>query len=184
MAIEMNEARDVGNTAPVVGSVFTVPQGTNLAEMMFGASLPPSKTGTAVMERPIPSGDSFDFGEDINPAPEPGPAFTVESALESNKAAKAMEAEVQNLGVLFQYEGVTYTIPKADDWDLEVFEASEEGRFVTAVKSLLGPYQWKKFKDGPDPDNKPVRKAKDLELFFTEAQKALGGKKGEFRKAR
>lgn len=90
-------------------------------------------------------------------------------AEEDTSALDALKAEAQGLGVSFTYDDEIYVVDRAEDWDLEVFEAAESGKFVTAVKTLLGEDQWKRFKS-------KKRKIQELTDIFGAAQKALGTK--------
>lgn len=66
-----------------------------------------------------------------------------------------------------EFNGETYAVPPADDWDLEVLEAIDESRMTVALRSLLGDEQYVKFRA----TNKKVR---DLGAFFTAAGKKVG----------
>lgn len=90
-------------------------------------------------------------------APKPGTALA------------AVKAEVDTIGTTFQFDGETYFVQPAEEWDVEVFLAAEEGKFVTAVKLLLGPAQWKRFKS-------KRRVSREVEAIFVAAQEALGSK--------
>lgn len=92
------------------------------------------------------------------PAPTPGVALA------------AAKAEVDAIGTTFVFEGETYFVQPAEEWDVEVFEAAEDGKFVSAVKLLLGAAQWKRFKAGKR------RVSRDVEAIFVAAQRALGTK--------
>lgn len=73
------------------------------------------------------------------------------------------------LGVahLVEFNGETYDVPPAEDWDLEVLEAIDESRMTVALRALLGDDQYAKFRA----TNKKVR---DLGEFFTAAGKKVG----------
>lgn len=45
-----------------------------------------------------------------------------------------------------EWRGVTYTLPPAEEWPVEVLEAMEDGKAVTFVRSVLGAGQWVKAK--------------------------------------
>jgi hypothetical protein len=66
-----------------------------------------------------------------------------------------------------EFNGETYAVPPADDWDLDVLEAIDESRMTTALRALLGDEQYVKFRT----TNKKVR---DLGEFFTTAGKKVG----------
>lgn len=107
--------------------------------------------------------------ESRTPAPpEPAP---VPEIVPTGHAQAAMTAEIDTLGVTFNFDGETYFVQPPERWDVEVFEFSEEGKFVSAVKRLLGAAQWRQFKSKP-------RVTRDVEGIFAAAQRALGTKSG------
>lgn len=69
--------------------------------------------------------------------------------------------------VSFEYGGNTFSVGDAEGWDVEVLEAFEDGKVVTAVRALLGPEQWATFKAG-----KPT--VAELNGLFEVAAEALG----------
>jgi hypothetical protein len=69
--------------------------------------------------------------------------------------------------VEFAFDGETYTIAPAAEWDLDVMERVEDGKVTTAVRELLGPGQWKTFRSKP-------RKVADMGAMFATIEKALG----------
>lgn len=66
-----------------------------------------------------------------------------------------------------EFNGETYAVPPADDWDLEVLEAIDESRMTVALRALLGDEQYVKFRA-------TNKKVKDLGAFFTAAGKKVG----------
>lgn len=46
----------------------------------------------------------------------------------------------------FEFEGHTYTVPSADDWSIEAVEAFEDGKHIGVIRSILGPTQWRLYK--------------------------------------
>jgi hypothetical protein len=66
-----------------------------------------------------------------------------------------------------EFNGETYAVPPADDWDLEVLEALDENHVTAALRALLGDEQYAKFRE----TNKKVRA---LGEFFTAAGKKVG----------
>lgn len=64
------------------------------------------------------------------------------------RAAVKKEATPDELPekVTITYDGEDYEIEVAAFDDIEVMEAVEENKFVGAVKALLGPAQWLRFK--------------------------------------
>ncbi len=79
------------------------------------------------------------------------------------------KAETQDLGHSFTYDGETYWIQPADNWDIEIFELIEDGKLVKACRLMLGDKQWSLFKSKP-------RKAKDFNELFVASQAALSTK--------
>jgi hypothetical protein len=67
----------------------------------------------------------------------------------------------------FEFEGETYTAPASSEWDLDVLEALEEGRMIAAVKALVGPEQYARFRAKHS-------KIADLEAFMEALQGAVG----------
>lgn len=65
------------------------------------------------------------------------------------KKADAMEAEANKKDVVFEFDGVEFTVPHPKRWPLTVERAREDGKMLLAVERLLGVKQWKKF----DPDD-------------------------------
>lgn len=49
--------------------------------------------------------------------------------------------------VSFEYDGETYTIDPANVDNLELFEAVEDEKYLTAARGFVGKDQWNKFKD-------------------------------------
>ncbi|MFE3409450.1 hypothetical protein ACFXMT_14270 [Streptomyces mirabilis] len=65
------------------------------------------------------------------------------------------------------FNGDTYLVPPADDWDLDVLEAIDDQRLTHALKALLGAEQYTKFRV-------TNRKVADLGKFFEVAGKSVG----------
>lgn len=66
-----------------------------------------------------------------------------------------------------EFNGDTYEVLPAEDWDLEVLEAIDESRMTVALRALLGDEQYAKFRA-------TNRKVRDLGEFFTAAGKKVG----------
>ncbi|WP_369190158.1 hypothetical protein [Streptomyces sp. R08] len=66
-----------------------------------------------------------------------------------------------------EFNGDTYEVPPAEDWDLEVLEAIDDNKLSHALKALLGADQYATFRA----TNKKVR---DLGSFFEVAGKKVG----------
>ncbi len=67
----------------------------------------------------------------------------------TQKARAAIKAEALSEAVEFEYDGLSYDIPAADDWPVAVLTAVEEGKAATFVRALLGPEQWAAFNAKP-----------------------------------
>lgn len=86
----------------------------------------------------------------------------------------ALKAEAtENESIQFNYNGHTYEMPHPDEWDIEVAEAHEEGKVVTALRRILGEEQWKLFKEREKP------KSKDLDAFLKVMFDKTGMEPGE-----
>ncbi|MFF1812388.1 hypothetical protein ACFVXW_25305 [Streptomyces sp. NPDC058251] len=66
-----------------------------------------------------------------------------------------------------EFNGDTFLVPPADDWDIDVLEAIDDQRMTHALKALLGDDQYATFR-------KTNRKVADLGKFFEVAGKAVG----------
>ncbi|MET8880557.1 hypothetical protein [Streptomyces rubiginosohelvolus] len=64
------------------------------------------------------------------------------------------------------FNGETYMVPPAEEWDIDVLEAIDDQRITHAVKALLGEDQYATFR-------KSNRKVADLGQFFEVAGKAV-----------
>lgn len=107
----------------------------------------------------------------LKSAPKAKPVKTVETKDTALAAVKEEAEEVPTR--TFTYDGDEYTVPEADSWDLDIFEAVEDGQIVTAVRGILGQKQYyDKFKA-------KKRKAKDLADIFSIIQENMGTKEGE-----
>jgi hypothetical protein len=74
--------------------------------------------------------------------------------------------DATNADFSVEFNGDTYSVPPADDWDLDVLEAIDDGLMTKALRALLGSDQYAKFRAS----NKKVR---DLGAFFDVAGKAV-----------
>jgi len=68
--------------------------------------------------------------------------------------------------VEFEFNGETYEIPPAEEWDLEVIEAIDAQKMTTALRALIGDEQYERFRASN-------RKARSLAEFFEAAGKAV-----------
>jgi hypothetical protein len=83
--------------------------------------------------------------------------------------AKTNTAKTEALdeAISFDFDGETYSVPPAREWDLDALEAYEDGQIARTCRSLLGADQWATFRS-------KKRTVGDLEDLFLEVQKALG----------
>lgn len=98
-----------------------------------------------------------------------------ESARRAAKPAAARRAEVDDAAaqnISFSFDGERYELEPIRDWDLDVMEAIEDERYVAAVRAMLGPKQWARFKS-------KRRTMTDLLDIFGTAEKAAGVRPGE-----
>lgn len=98
----------------------------------------------------------------------------------SNVAAAKAEALAE--GVKFDFDGEHYELPTASDWDIDVFEYAANGDILNAVKALLGPEQWEKFRtedDGEGGRTKKRRTLRDLTALWEQTESATGVQPGE-----
>jgi hypothetical protein len=86
--------------------------------------------------------------------------------------ADAHRAEITDEGISFEYDGHRYELGNPQRWDLDVFEAVEDQRIVSACKLLLGPAQWARFR-------RKHRTMPELIAMFTVAWGAAGVSPGE-----
>jgi len=88
-------------------------------------------------------------------------------------------AKTEALGkeISFEFDGETYTVPPAREWDLDVLESYENGMIATCVRAVMGEEQYDRFKSEPAEggERKPKRRTVgDLNDLFETLQKALG----------
>lgn len=82
-----------------------------------------------------------------------------------------VKAEALNQDVTFTFDGESYTITSAAEWDLDALEAFEDQKVVTCVRLILGADQYKRFKT-------KRRTVGQLNAMFVEMQRALVGDSG------
>jgi hypothetical protein len=80
----------------------------------------------------------------------------------------ALKAEATGGDLSVVYDGDSYSIPIAEEWDIGVLEAAEGGNIVTAMKLLLGPDQWAAFRA-------THTMVGQMKAFFQAAGEATGG---------
>lgn len=83
-------------------------------------------------------------------------------ATQNSAKSEALDEKIE-----FEFDGDTYEVPPAKEWDLEVLESYEDGMIATCVRALLGEEQYAIFKA-------KKRSVGDLNDLFEEVQKALG----------
>lgn len=62
------------------------------------------------------------------------------------KTAVAAVVREANTDVTFSFEGHDYTVDIDGVRDVEFLEAFEDGKMITAIRTLMGPKQWAEFK--------------------------------------
>lgn len=70
-------------------------------------------------------------------------------------------------GTAVEFNGDTFLVPPAEDWDIDILEAIDDQRMTHALKALLGEDQYAKFR-------KTNRKVTQLGEFFAVAGKQVG----------
>jgi hypothetical protein len=112
-----------------------------------------SALGVTVEEIPVPAA--------VTPVPQ---GNAVRALQAENKQRVPQGSDLR----LVLYNGDTYVIGDPAEWDIQVFEDIEDQRLVTAVRAILGPVQWVKFKS-----KKP--NAAEFGKFFKEVNVLLSG---------
>lgn len=82
--------------------------------------------------------------------------------------AKAALAEATGTTVPVDFDGTVYTVPTPVDWDIDVLDELDAGRFTKALKLVLGADQYAAFKAA-----KP-RKLADAVALFEAISAAVG----------
>lgn len=88
--------------------------------------------------------------------------------MSANTPAKA---EALGARITFEFDGETYDIAPAAEWDVDALEAFEDQKIITCVRLILGAEQWQRFKAKP-------RTMGDLNGLFTAMQAHLVGPSG------
>lgn len=78
-----------------------------------------------------------------------------------------IKEEIQDKPLLCSFDGETYKVPPTNKWDIEVLESFESEKIISAVRALVGPAQWAKFKS-------KTRTVEDLNAFVEVLTKATG----------
>lgn len=83
------------------------------------------------------------------------------------------EAGQEVADVTFEHDGTTYTIPRANMTNLELFEFVEDQHYIKATRGFIGREQWAEFKDKyrTDDGNVPME---SLEGFLEAMMEAVG----------
>jgi hypothetical protein len=79
----------------------------------------------------------------------------------------AAKAEATKKKASFEYDAETYTIASTKEWGIDVIEAIEDEKIVSAIRAILGDKQWANFKKKP-------RTVDDLNTLFEHISKAAG----------
>ena len=86
----------------------------------------------------------------------------------ASSTVRNLKAEATGGDLSVVYDGDSYNIPNAEEWDIGVLEAAEGGNIVTAMKLLLGPDQWAAFRE-------KHTMVGQMKAFFQAAGEATGG---------
>jgi hypothetical protein len=70
------------------------------------------------------------------------PVATTTRKTSNLKAVQTRQQESPEGSVTFNWRGVEFTIPNAKSWDLDVLEAQEDNRALTAVRLILDEDQY------------------------------------------
>lgn len=86
------------------------------------------------------------------PARQPRKKKAAPTPKRAGKVADAQRAEAttedpNSEGWEVPFRGLVFRIPPQEQWDVDVFEAFENDKIVTALKALLGPVQWAMFRE-------------------------------------
>ncbi|GAA0954985.1 hypothetical protein [Nonomuraea longicatena] len=82
--------------------------------------------------------------------------------------ARAAIAEATGDTIPVDFDGTVYTVPSPIDWDIDVLDELDSGRFTKALKLVLGANQYDAFKAA-----KP-RKLSDAVALFEAISAACG----------
>lgn len=100
--------------------------------------------------------------------------MTKTTAAKAASTARKAEADPENAQpVSFEYDGRTYIIEQERLNNLELFEAIEDEKFLTATRGFLGREQWDAFKDDHRTEDGRVP-MEPLEGFLADLMKAVG----------
>lgn len=87
----------------------------------------------------------------------------------AQKAAAADDtADEAVKNIKFKFDNRAYEVPRSEDWDLDLLDAFEQGQSVAALRQLLGPEQFQKFRQ------QKKRTTKDINAFYEALGEAAG----------
>jgi hypothetical protein len=90
-------------------------------------------------------------------------------------ATTPTQAEAEGTPIVVDWEGVELTVPASvQDWDLDTLEAFEQGRAITAIKSLLGDDGYKQATDAFQAKHGRKVKVRDVEGLMSTVAGAYG----------
>lgn len=75
------------------------------------------------------------------------------------------------------YKGHQYTIARENVDDVEIFELIEDGKSLSALRAMVGPVQWARFKDDARNDQGRVTMT-EMNDFLNLCMEAIGGAQG------
>ncbi|AWY04850.1 tail assembly chaperone [Microbacterium phage Floof] len=85
----------------------------------------------------------------------------------TRKTTNPIAAEATHSHIEFEFDGDTYTTLPSNDWSLDVLEAYEEGKILTALRGILTNDGYARFR-------KTHASQEDLNSFMVAMQKAQG----------
>lgn len=65
----------------------------------------------------------------------------------ASRARKAEAKPDEDVALRFEIAGNAYVVDRAAVTDVEFFEACEDGKEITAIRTVLGVEQWQRLKD-------------------------------------
>lgn len=86
---------------------------------------------------------------------------------------KAAKAEAEGSDISFEWGDRTWVVPREAFDNVELFEAIEDEKYLTAVRGYLGRTQWDEFKDSVRDDAGRVP-TEEFEGFLNTLMEALG----------
>lgn len=86
---------------------------------------------------------------------------------------KTAMAEKRGKTISIEHGGVTYEVPADALDDVELVEYIEDEKYITAIRNLIGPDQWARFKDSARNEHGKVP-VETFQLFIEKVFDQLG----------